>query len=186
MKNRITLILGTTRQHNESQKVARYLLEKIEAAQLFEVDYLDLAQIDLPLLDERLTHHPQPPRDLVIWNEKIGQARGILIVAPEYKGSYPGSLKNFFDFLPQGAFRYKPVGVSTVSSGAYGGVNCLAQLRLLALSMGGLPIPDDLRVPQVTVQFGEQDQPGENFATKADKFLHEFAGYVKALSRLIE
>ena len=64
-----------------------------------------------------------------------------MIIAPEYKNGYPGSLKNALDYLRPEVFRRKPIGIVTVSAGGFGGINCLAQLRLVCLAMGEVPIP---------------------------------------------
>ena len=62
------------------------------------------------------------------------------LVTPEYNNGYPGVLKNALDyFLPE--YRRKPVGIVTVSSGGFGGINALAQLRLVLFLMGAYPIP---------------------------------------------
>ena len=183
MKLRYTLILGTTRINNESQKVALFLKKLLEESGKVEVDYLDLGQVDIPIMEERLHKLEDPPQDLVTWNDNIRNAQGIIIVAPEYKRSYPGSLKNFFDYLPAQVFRYKPVAITTVSSGVLGGVACLGQLRLTCLALGGMPTPDHLRVPFVKELFPDDGTgPDEEFAGRASSFLEEFEKYVVAFA----
>lgn len=185
MKPSITLILGTSRTNNESSKVAQFLKGMLEESGLAEVSYLDLGEAAFPILEERLDHMETPLPSLAFWNQKIQASQGILIVAPEYKNGYPGSLKNFLDYLPRAAFQYKPIGIATVSSGIIGGVNCLAQLRLVCLAMAGLPIPNHLRVPQVKSLFpADGSGPGEDFHTLASGFVSEYLKYVKACRHL--
>ena len=185
MKLQITLILGTTRINNESQKVARFLLDLLANDQDVQVHFLDLGQVDVPIMEERLHLLEDKPADLVHWNQQIQDSHGILIVAPEYKGGYPGSLKNFFDYLPRGPFRYKPVGLATVSSGVIGGVSCLSQLRLATIALAGLPIPEYLRVPNVKETFPHLGaDPGEAFRERTNGFLSEFLKYTKVCQAL--
>ena len=106
-----------------------------------------------------------------------------MIVAPEYKNGYPGSLKNAFDYLPAGILRRKPIGIVTVSSGGFGGLNCLAQLRLVCLAMGGVPIPVAFPVSRVDEAF---DEPGAlrdpKLAARVGPFLDELIWYTRALA----
>jgi len=97
---------------------------------------IDLADLDLPVMRHRLGETDAAPPGAVGLSEKLNRADGLVIVAPEYKNGYPGSLKNAFDYLPAGILRRKPIGIVTVSSGGIGGLNCLAQLQLVCLAMG--------------------------------------------------
>ena len=181
----IPVILGTTRKNNQSKKVAVYLFEKLKSLSGINTSLLDLGEADFPVMEERLGDWVNAPGLLRDWCQRLKEADAIIIVAPEYKNGYPGSLKNFLDFLPAGIFKYKPVGISTVTSGQYGGTNCLAQLRLVALSMAGLPIPDRLMVSKVMEAFDEAgDFKNDNQKLTSDKFLSELIKYAEALRGL--
>lgn len=181
MKTKISLISGSSRQGNESIKVARYLNDLLTATSQVEIQFIDVGSLQLPGMEQRLGQWENPPQNLVEANEHIQESDCILIVAPEYKNSLPGTLKNFFDYLPGGVFRYKAIGIATVSSGAFGGINCLAQLRLICLAMGGMPIPDRLMVGQVKELFPD---PSEEFRNRAERFLKEFLRYGNHLSSI--
>lgn len=182
----IPIILGTTRKNNQSKKVAEYLLSQLKKQEEVSPVLLDLGSAHFPIMEERLGQMENPPKLLLEWNDLLLRSQAIIIVAPEYKNGYPGSLKNFLDFLPAGVFRYKPIGIATVSSGQYGGTNCLAQLRLVSLSLAGVPIPDRLQISEVQKAF---DESGEfkNEKTKAtvDKFISELMKYADSLKKLI-
>lgn len=71
---------------------------------------------------------------------------------------YPGVLKNALDYLlPE--YKRKPIGIVTVSAGGFGGINCLAQLRLVALGMGAFPILAALPVSRVQDAFDDAGNP---------------------------
>jgi NAD(P)H-dependent FMN reductase len=179
----IPIIIGTSRKNNESQKVARFLFNKLQSFPQIDTCLLDLEKANFPIMEERLGVMENPPKLLEEWNELLSKANAIIIVAPEYKNGYPGALKNLLDFLPAGVFKYKPMAISTVTSGEHGGTNCLAQLRLVCLSMGGVPIPDRFQVSKVSAAFDETGKlKNKKINATADKFLGELLKYTKAFS----
>ena len=132
----IPVLLGTIRAGRRSAHVARLILGRLEGRDEVATALIDLADLDLPVMRHRLGESDAPPPGAVGLSEQLSRADGLVIVAPEYKNGYPGSLKNAFDYLPAGILRRKPIGIVTLSSGGFGGLNCLAQLRLICLAMG--------------------------------------------------
>jgi NAD(P)H-dependent FMN reductase len=179
----IPLLLGTIRAGRRSAHVARLLLGRLEGRDEVATALIDLADLDLPVMRHRLGESDAPPPGAVGLSEQLSRADGLVIVAPEYKNGYPGSLKNAFDYLPAGILRRKPVGIVTVSSGGFGGLNCLAQLRLVCLAMGGVPIPVALPVSRVDEAF---DEPGTlrdpKLAARVGPFIDELIWYARALA----
>jgi NAD(P)H-dependent FMN reductase len=84
----------------------------------FEVQEVDLAELNLPIFDEPehprfgRYHHEHTKR----WAEIVGAADAVVFVTPEYNHSFPGSLKNAYDFLSN-EWKYKPLGFVS-----YGGI----------------------------------------------------------------
>jgi NAD(P)H-dependent FMN reductase len=79
--------------------------------------------------------------------------------------------------------RRKPIGIVTVSSGGFGGLNCLAQLRLVCLALGGVPIPATLPVSQVGDAFDEHGGVRDpKLAARMGPFLDELVWYTRALA----
>src|SRR6516165_963926 len=179
----IPVHLGTIRATRQNAHVARQLLGQLEGRDEVATTLIDLADLDLPVMRHRLGETDAAPPGAVGLSEKPGRADGLVIVAPEYKNGYPGSLKNAFDYLPAGILRRKPIGIVTVSSGGFGGLNCLAQLRLICLAMGGVPIPVALPVSRVNESF---DEPGTlldpKLAARVRPFIDELIWYVRALA----
>ena len=141
----IPIILGSTRRGRQSPRVARFLADRMKRFPLIETEILDLLEYNFPIMEERLRLRDDPPPRLREFSEKIGRADSIVIVTPEYNNGYPGVLKNALDYLlPE--YQRKPVAIVTVSAGGFGGINCLAQLRLVTLGMGAFPIPAALPV----------------------------------------
>ena len=132
----IPVLLGTIRAGRRSAHVARLLLGRLEGRDEVATALIDLADLDLPVMRHRLGDTDDAPPGAVGLSEKLSRADGVVIVAPEYKNGYPGSLKNAFDYLPAGILRRKPIGSLTVSSGGFVGLSCLAPWRLVFLAMG--------------------------------------------------
>jgi NAD(P)H-dependent FMN reductase len=179
----IPVLLGTSRVSSRSVRVARLLLGELENRGEIHTELIDLAGLDLPVMRHRLGDTDSPPSGAIELSAKLTRADGLLIVAPEYKNGYPGSLKNALDYLPAGILRRKPVGIVTVSSGGFGGLNCLAQLRLVCLAMGGVPIPAALPVSRVEETFDEEGRLHDpKLAARIGPFLDELVWYAQALA----
>jgi chromate reductase, NAD(P)H dehydrogenase (quinone) len=180
----IPVLLGTSRVGCRSAGVARSLLRELEARAAIHTELIDLAGLDLPVMRHRLGATDSPPDGAIELSTKLTNASGLLIVAPEYKNGYPGSLKNAFDYLEAAILRRKPIGIATVSSGGFGGLNCLAQLRLVCLALGGVPIPATLPVSNVGEAFDELGGLRDpKLAARIGPFLDELIWYTLALAR---
>ena len=181
----IPILLGTTRKDNQSSQVANYLYTKLSKIENIQTTLLDLGESDFPLLTERVTDENPITDMLNQWTSTLQNANGIIIVSPEYKSGYPGSLKNLLDYLPAGVFRYKPIGICTVSEGVYAGTSCLQQLRQVIIGMAGLVIPDRFQVGNVQNAFISLNEPESEIQAKtADKFIMELVKYTQNLTRM--
>jgi chromate reductase, NAD(P)H dehydrogenase (quinone) len=144
----IPMLLGTVRMNSESAKVARFAAERLGGIPGVQTEILDLRELNLPMMEERLRFHGNPPSAVLQLSNKARQADAIVIVTPEYNGGYPGVLKNALDYL-RDEFRHKPFGIITVSSAHCGGIFCLTSLRQVVLHQGGVPIPASFSVTRV-------------------------------------
>ena len=90
---------------------------------------------------------------------------------------------SFFDYLPAGVLRRKPIGIVTVSSGGFGGLNCLAPWRLVFLAMGVSRSLVARPISRVDKAF---DEPGTlrdpKKAARVRPFIDELIWYVRALA----
>ena len=92
-------------------------------------------------------------------------------------------MKNAIDLLEPGILRRKPVGICTVSAGGFGGLQCLLQLRLTVLALGGVPIPESISISRVQERFDEQGglRNGSKVLEGLHFFLEELHFYGQAL-----
>jgi NAD(P)H-dependent FMN reductase len=103
----------------------------------FDVEWLDLAEWNLPFMNE--PHHPRlrqyTQEHTKRWSATIEAADAVVFVMPEYNHGYIAPLKNAIDYLLH-EWHYKPVGFVT-----YGGV--VAGTRAMQLL---LPVLVELRM----------------------------------------
>ena len=178
----IPIICGSTRRERQSIKVARFVLKKLQARNGVHTELLDLLELDFPIMEERLHRRDDPPPGLKEFGEKIGRADSFVIVSPEYNNGYPGVLKNTLDYLlPE--YERKPVGIVTVSAGGFGGINCLAQLRLVMIGAGAVPIPENLSVSRVQDSFKDDGTPNDpGYDKRAAGFFDELLWFTEAIA----
>ena len=178
----IPIILGSTRRDRQSVKVGRFVLVRLKQRQNVQTELLDLLELNFPIMEERLHRRDDPPRGLKEFGEKIGRADSVILVTPEYNNGYPGVLKNALDYLlPE--YERKPIGIVTVSAGGFGGINCLAQLRLVTLGMGAFPIPENLAISRVHDSFNDNGTPNDPvYEKRATEFLDEVLWFAEAIS----
>lgn len=169
---RIPVLIGSVRRGRQSIRAARFAVDRLARAGA-DASLLDLAELDLPVMEERLHMRDDPPPGLERFSETIASADAVVIVSPEYNGSMPGVLKNALDYIYGEWFR-KPVGIVTVSAGGFGGVQLHNHLQLLFLRVKALPVAH-LAVSNVSRTFTEEGEPSEAHYEKS------FAGFIETL-----
>ena len=178
----IPVIAGSTRRDRQSIKVARFIESKLRQREGVETELLDLLAYNFPIMEERLHRRDDPPPGLREYGAKIARADSLVIVSPEYNNGYPGVLKNALDYLlPE--YERKPIGIVTVSAGGFGGLTCLAQLRLVAIGMGAFPIPESLPVSRVQQSFNEDGTPNDPaYEKRAKDFIDDLLWFTEAIA----
>src|SRR5205085_368591 len=147
-----------------------------------QTELLDLLEYNFPIMEERLHHRDDVPPRVQEFANHIARADSIILVSPEYNNGYPGVLKNALDYLlPE--YERKPIGIVTVSAGVYGGITCLALLRLVTLGMGAFPIPENLAVSRVHETFADDGTPKDPaYEKRAAVFLDEVLWFAEAIA----
>ena len=179
---KIVIILGSIREGRQSHKVAYYLQAQLARHSHITTELIDLAHQDIPQLDNRWTQQEAPAPDLPKLSQHLHEADGIILVSPEYHGSYTGVIKNAIDHYWK-EFQRKPMGVVTTGSGKFGGINASHQMQQLILSLGAYPIPQKLLVPFAKTSFTPENLPAdEQMEGQVEKFLSEFMWFTQAIS----
>lgn len=125
-----------------------------------------------------------PPHALVQdLSEQLQQADALLLVTPEYHGSFSGVLKNALDYF-WAEFTKKPTGVVAISAGKLGGINAATQLQHVVLSLGAFALPTKWLVPEVQLAFDDAFQRLQAQVERtATAFLDDFLWFAQALQR---
>lgn len=125
---RIAIVTGSTRPGRLNESVARWALEIASRRTDAEFELVDIANYDLPLLDE-----PMPPslgrytrEHTKSWAAKVASFDAYIFVAPEYNHGVSAALKNALDFV-YAEWNNKAAGF--ISYGSAGGVRAVEHLR---------------------------------------------------------
>lgn len=116
---RLGVILASTRPGRVGLPVAQWVQARAALHGGFDVQLLDLAEINLPFMDE--PNHPRLGRyehqHTKRWSATVDAMDAFAVVMPEYNYGFSAPLKNAIDFL-HSEWHYKPVGLVS-----YGGVS---------------------------------------------------------------
>ncbi|GAA0898429.1 NAD(P)H-dependent oxidoreductase [Pseudonocardia zijingensis] len=191
---RIAIIAGSTRMHRRGNAVADWTLRTARnvAPEGVEVELVDLADFNLPVLDEPASGawgiyaHGHTKR----WSEAIASYDGYVFVTPEYNHGVPGPLKNAIDYL---FYEWNDKAAGFVSYGVNGGVRAVEQLRQIAAELKLADVAAqvtlstftdfdytdiDITEPTVTGVFA----PAERHAGDLAKLLEEVTVWSRALA----
>lgn len=143
------IIIASTRPVRAGEPVGRWIQERVVAHGGFEAEVADLAEIDLPLMNE--PNHPRLAKytfdHTKAWSAKVAAADAFLIVTPEYNHGYPAPIKNALDYL-FAEWQHKPVGL--VSYGAVaGGVRAAQALKPVLQYLKMIPLSEQVIIPFV-------------------------------------
>src|SRR5690625_7680766 len=111
----ILIISSSIRKKRNSHRVALFLQQYIAQRGLGDPDILDLKEYNFPLFEERVTRAEDPDEGWVEASNKVNNAKGVIIVTPEYNGGYPTSLKNEIEFMNK-EWRRKPIELADVAN----------------------------------------------------------------------
>lgn len=184
MKN-ISIISSSIRNGRNSHRVALYFKNYLEENQIANSKIIDLKAYDFPIFEERLKFIEQPTEAMLAFAEEIKNADGIIMVTPEYNGGYPASLKNVIDLL-YAEWKRKPIGIATVSAGAFAGSQVITSLQFALWKIGALVVPAMFPVATIEKTFNEDGQPSDKEAIdkKAKAFVAELTWWIEAKQKM--
>jgi NAD(P)H-dependent FMN reductase len=184
---RLSVILGSTRPGRAGEPVATWFVDRVKAHGAFDVELVDLAELDLPLLDE-----PKHPRfhdyrhaHTKRWSQQVMSADAFVLVTSEYNFGYPAPLKNALDFVSK-EWAYAPVGFVSYG-GVAAGTRAVQQLKQVVGAMKMYPLFEAVSIPFIgkLVHDGVFDAPPES-AQAASAMLDELVRVEEALRPLRE
>jgi NAD(P)H-dependent FMN reductase len=178
---KVIILLASVREGRKSDRVGLFFKKLLESEKDFTPEILDLKDYHFPVFTERLKFTKSPDDKMLKFASKIREADGVLIVTPEYNGGYPAALKNVTDFLYD-EWKRKPVAISTVSAGPFGGSQVITSLTFTLFKIGVWLVPAMFPVVKVQETFDENGVPAdkEGVEKRAHAFVAELAFCIDA------
>ena len=151
----LTIIVASTRPGRAGLAIATWFAERARAHGAFDVRVVDLAAVNLPMLDE--PDHPRLRRyrnqHTWEWSATVDSADAFAFVTPEYNHGYPATLKNAIDYLHD-EWASKPVGFVSYG-GVAAGTRAIAQLNQVVTAIRMVPLRQSVNIPFHPQLFGD-------------------------------
>ncbi|WP_371375833.1 NADPH-dependent FMN reductase [Thalassotalea aquiviva] len=122
-----------------------------------DVTVINLADFDMPIFCQDFELEYGMPEKAQDFKELLLNHNGMLIASPEYNGSYSALLKNALDWasransadeVPLSAFKGKFAMIMSTTPNPLGGIQGLANLRILLTHLGVTVCPDQVAIGQ--------------------------------------
>lgn len=178
----LRIIVGSVRPGRVGLPVTEWFEGVAEADVRFDVTVLDLAEIDLPLMDEpelpgRRKYEKEHTKR---WSALVEPADAYVLIVPEYNAGPSPALKNALDYLYH-EWRYKPAGFVSYG-GVSGGMRGVQALKPNLLQLSMMPIPEGVVIPFVDSMIEDGTfRPTEPVARGATSLLDSLARWAEAL-----
>lgn len=181
----LLVVVASTRPGRIGLPVSQWFVDVAKEHGGFQVSVADLAEENLPLLDE--PHHPRLRRyehdHTKRWSEKVDAADAIVFVLPEYNYAIGAALKNALDYLHH-EWNYKPAGVVSYG-GISAGTRSAMALQGVAYSLRLWMTPVAVNIPFVqTLLHDGEITPSESMTNAAGAMLDELSKLATALAPL--
>lgn len=185
MSVKLNIIIGSTRPGRVGPAIGEWLKAFAEKHGKFEVELVDLAKFELPLLDEAA--HPVTQKyehdHTKRWSASVASADAYIFLTPEYTYFPPASLVNALQVLSR-EWAHKVAGVVSYG-GISGGLRASQELRLMIANANMHAVPQTVPVPMFS-QFVSEGvfTPSEPIETGAKGQLDELYKWAVALQAM--
>lgn len=185
-KPTLMIITASTRPGRVGAPVTDWFLERALQYGHFEVDVVDLAELNLPFMDE--PNHPrlqqythQHTKD---WSAQVEKADAFVFVMPEYNYGFSAPLKNAIDYLNL-EWQYKPAGFVSYG-GVAAGTRAVQMIKQVVTALKMAPVTEAVSIPFVTQFLNDRREleANEVMDTAADAMLAELYRFTEALRPL--
>lgn len=181
------LILScSTRPGRKGPAVAQWFEQVARRHGAFEIELLDLADVNLPMFDE--PEHPRLQKyehqHTKAWSARVSAADAFVFVTPEYNFSPPPSLLNALDYL-YNEWNYKAAGFVSYG-GLSGGMRSVEITKHVLTTLKVVPIVEAVAIPTFSQYLAEDGRfvAIEAHHKAAESMLTELGRWTKALAGL--
>jgi NAD(P)H-dependent FMN reductase len=180
LKPNLKIIIGSTRPGRNGAIVGDWFRDVAVKHDKFTVDLVDLAVVNLPMLDE-----PENPRHgryvhehTRQWSRTVSAGDAFVLVTPEYNHGYNAPTKNALDYLHD-EWRHKPIGFVSYG-GIAAGTRSVQMLVQVVTSLGMIPAGKAVNIPLIARLVNEENgfAPGRNLEGSAVTMLDELCRWV--------
>lgn len=182
----LQIVIASTRPGRVGKPIAEWFAARARTHGGFEVELVDLAEVNLPLFDE--PHHPRLGRyeheHTKAWSATVTRADAFVFVIPEYNYGFNAAIKNAIDYLHV-EWQHKPVGFVSYG-GVAAGTRAVQMLKQVVTTLKMIPVFDAVNIPFVG-QFLDANgdlQANEPMETAATAVLDELARWTEAVKPL--
>ncbi|MCL4423197.1 MAG: NAD(P)H-dependent oxidoreductase [Actinobacteria bacterium] len=182
----LEILICSTRPGRVGLPVAEWFSEEAKAHGAFAVELIDLAEVNLPFLDE--PSHPRLGQYLhehtKTWSATISRADAIVMVVPEYNFGFNAVTKNAIDYLHH-EWHYKPIGFVSYG-GVAAGTRAVQMLKQVVTALRMVPVYESVNIPFVQQLFDDAGllHANETMGSAADAMLDELLHLHSALRAL--
>ncbi len=185
-KPKLYVIAVSTRPGRAGFPLSTWIFEKAQAHGAFDVELVDLKEVNLPMFDEprhprlRQYEHEHTKR----WSAKVDAADAFIFVTPEYDHGTPPSLINALIYLVQ-EWAHKPVGFVSYG-GPAGGSRAVQMVKPMLAALKLVPLFESVMAPLFMHSIDEKGvfNPTEFQQTSAQAMLDGLSKWVVGLKAL--
>lgn len=177
----IAVISGTNRRDNNTIRISSHV------AGIYRdfgesVELLDLR--DLPpeaFLPDAYGDKPQVLQTGFI--DKVLDSDGLLVVVPEYNGSFPGILKHFIDLLPfPESFNCRPVAFIGLAAGYHGALRSVEQMQMVFAYRNAYLFNRRVFIPGVNKVLGEDGRINDSgLLARLEEQARQFQAFIQRI-----
>ena len=184
----LKIITSTVRPGRKGPMVAAWIAEKAKLNGNFNVEVLDLGEINLPMMNE--ANHPMMRKyeheHTKKWSAKIDEADVFIFVTAEYDYNYPAPLRNAIEYLAQ-EWAFKAAGIVSYG-GVSAGTRAANSLKADLATMSVVPMTNGVNFPFFTQLINEKGEftPNETSHKAAESMLTQLVRWTKGLKIIKE
>jgi NAD(P)H-dependent FMN reductase len=183
LRANLKIVIGSTRPGRLGAAVGGWFHDLAVKHDKFTVELVDLAAVNLPLLDE--PEHPRHGRYVhehtKEWSRTISAGDAYVFVVPEYNHGYNAATKNALDYLHD-EWRHKPIGFVSYG-GIAAGTRSVQMLIQVVTALGMVPAVRSVNIPQISrmVTSDKEFTPNSRLEESAGALLDELSRWVADL-----
>ncbi|WP_433368065.1 NADPH-dependent FMN reductase [Streptosporangium sp. CA-115845] len=179
----LAVIVGSVRDGRFGPTIANWITDQARRHGGWNIDVIDLAEIDLPMGPPGFGGTPTPAatRALRTLTPRLEAAEAFIVVTPEYNHSFPASLKSAIDWHNR-QWHTKPIAFVSYG-GISGGLRAVEQLRLVFAELHAVTIRDTVSFQHARGKFDKDGKPTDpsGCTTAAKIMIDQLAWWARTL-----